>query len=210
MKICLVGNAPLKADQSAIVDRNDMVVRFNRPRTLGGKSGEKFNIWVIANLHGGRKFYLKQRFLRAPYKNTPKQIWFPRDGSVHDELNNGIHAPYEDLSTIDCGDRIKGFNALRQPTLRFDRDFYWRCLQNLGYSPSSAKIKIPSAGFMALCFVQERYPDAEISMVGFGFKGWHGHPWKREKRYTLSLHGKGKLHYTSPSDIPAEHASSQG
>lgn len=195
MRVAIVGNAPLTGDHASLVDAADFVVRFNKPLSWGGRGGRRFDAWVIANGKGGRHFAVQRVFSDAPYRDLPAEIWFPRALDVHPELAADASEGYlERLQDKDFSRRILRANRLRQPVTRFDADFYRHCLtllQEVAGDPGP--VLVPSAGFMALNHVLRRFPAAGITMIGFTFQGWPGHPWDLEREFTCGLAARGQV-----------------
>ncbi|MEI8641665.1 hypothetical protein P4S68_13415 [Pseudoalteromonas sp. Hal099] len=53
------------------------------------------------------------------------------------------------------------------------------------------KAKTPSSGMLAIeHFLKQQ---AQVYIIGFGFKGWKRHPWDLEKQYVASLIAKQKV-----------------
>jgi hypothetical protein len=194
-EVVLVGNAPLVGDHAALVDAADLVVRFNEPRSWGANGGTRFDAWVIANSVGGRHFAVQQTFAAAPYRDLAREIWLPRAVEVHRELRaRHPEAAMSPAAEQDFAGRILARNQLTQPVVRFGADFYRRCLELLQAMPDPpAPTMIPSAGFLALHHVLERHPEARITLVGFTFEGWHGHPWAHEAARVRALAAAGRL-----------------
>lgn len=192
-EITIVGNAALSDDYSMVVDRSDLVVRFNIPRTFNSGSGNRFDIWVIANSAGGSQFAKQKKFLRAVYKDLPSEIWFPRNVEVHRKIRQTHPNGFLGANTeIDFGREILDRNNITTRAVRFDEPFYWNCLRKLKYLTESLDpTMIPSAGFMALIYIVERYKTAKVKLIGFSFEGWRGHPWKTEKKYAKHLEDNG-------------------
>jgi hypothetical protein len=191
-RVALVGNAPLTRDYAALVDASDFVVRFNLPLTWGGRGGTRFDAWVIANGNGGRHFAVRRTFAAAPYRSLPSEIWFPRCVEVHRRLREA-HADgfLKARAEQDFSRRIVNANGLRQPCTYFDAGFYRRSLARLGAAADPTMV--PSAGFMALTHVLERFEDSTVTLVGFTFQGWPGHPWALEEAFARRLEAEGKL-----------------
>jgi hypothetical protein len=196
-RVAVVGNGAVSSDESSLVDASDLVVRFNWPATWAGNSGTPFDIWVIANGRAGRTFAVKRTFVDAPFKHLPRQIWFPRALGLHNNLP--LHPAYGgalgvDAETEDVGNEILHANSLRQPCVRFDANFYSSCIRQLyGDDHSSRYILMPSAGFMATMYVLQNIPFSKLILVGFGFRGWAGHPWDLERSRIQSLEHEGAL-----------------
>jgi len=184
--IVLVGNAALDDDHTKFIDNSNFVIRFNIPLTYGHKSGTRFDAWVIANSGGGRHFAENRIFLNAPYKNQPSQLWFPRDTRIHRELRK--QHPYTTLlkpsAESDYSREIVRLNDLHQEHhVRFSPIFYRECLEVLDtVSRKNDPVRIPSSGFMATYYTLQRYNGAPVTLVGFTFEGWEGHPWHLERQ----------------------------
>jgi hypothetical protein len=200
--ITIVGNAPLAKDLSLFVNSSDIVVRFNWPATWAGNSGTRFDIWVIANGRGGRKFVEQQTFIDAAFKHLPGQIWFPRALGLHKSIPlNPLYggALGVDPESEDVAREILSANELPQPYLHFNESFYSRCIRSLYDNDCPhCYIQMPSAGFMATQYVLENMPDDRLSLIGFGFEGWAGHPWELERSKIKSLANQGVLELIDP------------
>ncbi len=193
--VVVVGNAALCTDRSGLVDDADFVVRFNVPRTWGAESGTRFDAWVLANGRAGRHFARQALFLDAPYRDLPREIWFPRAVEVHRELVEAHEGGFvESLAHDDVSERILRRNRLAQPCLHFGADFYRRCLACLGEEGGLPDpTMIPSAGFLAIRHVLEQMPESRLTLIGFTFEGWPGHPWALEARHVRRLAEAGRL-----------------
>lgn len=196
--IVLVGNAPLKRDHSSLVDRADLVVRFNIPRTYGAGSGTRFDVWTIANTAGGRQLADSQVFKSAVYKDQPSQLWIPRSVDVHKELR-ALHTESETLLTsaseIDFSDEIIRANDLKQLNIvRFPANVYWGCLDILRSAATrQERVRIPSTGFLTIYYVLQILSQRPLIVIGFSFEGWNGHPWHLEKKIVQHWADQGML-----------------
>jgi len=191
-----VGNADLTRDHSSLVDSADCVVRFNIPRTYGSGSGARFDVWVITNAGGAKRFVKKKLFKDAAYKNMPDQLWFPRCVEVHKQLRERY--PVEDSlirkkAEKDFADRIIRTNDLQQTNIvRFPEDIYWGCLDVLSKAAGrGAPVRIPSTGFLSLYYVLYVLKQRPVTLVGFTFEGWVGHPWALEESLVREWHNEG-------------------
>ena len=194
--IVFVGNADLTRDHSSLVDSADFVVRFNIPRTYSSGSGTRFDIWVITNAGGAKRFVKKRMFKDAVYKNQPDQLWFPRCVEVHKQLRERY--PVEESLIVkkaerDFADRIIRTNDLQQTNIvRFSEDVYWGCLEILSKATGrDAPVRIPSTGFLALYYVLYVLKQRPVTLVGFTFEGWKGHPWAIEESLVIGWANEG-------------------
>ena len=196
--IVLVGNAPLKKNHSFLVDNADLIVRFNLPRTYGSESGTRFDAWVIANSGGGRRFVDGRVFINAVYKCKPSQLWFPRCVEVH----KALRAQHPDSQTLltaasetDISDEIIRANDLQQENiLRFSASVYWSCMDVLsGVATRHDPARIPSTGFLTLYYILTILEPQPVTLVGFTFEGWKGHPWHLERKIIHQWSDEGRL-----------------
>jgi hypothetical protein len=56
----------------------------------------------------------------------------------------------------------------------------------------------PSTGLIALLWALETF-GCPINVYGFGFDGWEGHRWDRERAFfeTMQVEGRARLHPTA-------------
>ncbi|MFZ9752264.1 MAG: hypothetical protein ACO3B3_01740 [Cyanobium sp.] len=197
-RLTIVGNAPLSRDLSAFVDQSDLVLRIGWPRTWGGESGSRFDIWVLQNGKGGRGYVESRCFLACPFRDLAREIWFPRALGLHNRIP--LHPSYGgcvvDAALDDISLEILKANDLRQPWIRLDEAFYARCISQLfDLSNPDCVVLMPSTGFLAAHYVFETMPDYRLTMVGFSFEGWPGHPWTLEQAHIASLASQGRLEF---------------
>lgn len=193
-RVVIVGNAPLSGDHSAVIDGADLVIRFNDPQGWGGDAGTRFDIWVLANGGGGRRFIRHRPFLHCAFRDLPKTIWLSRSPEIQREINRTFKAKFKEFGERDFIDRILRANALTQPTRYLGRDTHFRCLDTLARHRSrDALVKVPSAGFLALEQVRQDSPSAEVTLVGFTFQGASVHDWDAERRAVEELSAAGQI-----------------
>jgi len=185
-QITIVGNANLSKDYSNKVNSSDIVVRFNRPRTYGRRSGTRFDIWALVNDGSpGKHFAKRRKFIGAPYKDQPSQVWFPRVVNVNKEIRRIFPNSRQFLAEnteIDYSRKIYTCNALNQQIVRFSRADYVDCINLIRkYSKYNDLIKIPSTGFLVIHYILKRKPIMPVNLIGFSFKGWIGHPFDVER-----------------------------
>lgn len=193
-RVVVVGNGGISRDLSPFVDGSDFVVRFNRPASWGGLGGSRFDAWVIANGRGGCAFARQRSFADSPFRDLPSVIWFPRPLASHRQLpldpaygGARISDPVDD----DVSLNIIESNNLRQTCLCFGKDFYLRCILKLYDLRAAQYVLMPSSGYIAINYVIETMPAADIFLLGFDFQGWDGHPWALEKESVRLMASQG-------------------
>jgi hypothetical protein len=195
-RVVIIGNGGISRDMSPFVDGSDFVVRFNRPASWGGLGGSRFDAWVIANGRGGRAFALQRSFADSPFRDLPSVIWFPRSLALHRQLP--IDPAYGGAMVSDPVDddvsvNIIESNKLQQVCLCFEMSFYLRCVHKLYDLDVTQHVLMPSSGYIAINYVIESMPGADIFLLGFDFQGWAGHPWGLEKESVRLMASQGIL-----------------
>jgi len=195
----IVGNADMTTDRSARIDAADTVIRFNEPNGWGQLAGRKFDIWVLANGNGGRKFIKKLMFADRPFRDLPTEVWFSRDMSVHADINTADEAFLRELGEKDLGVRILKRNGMTQPARHMDKAIYLDCIDMIRTRiPAGRPMQLPSAGFLAIETVLRTRPDDHIVLAGFGFEGGAIHPWDIERAHITQLAEAGRVEMLAP------------
>ena len=113
-------------------------------------------------------------------------MWIPRSVEVHKELR-ALYTEAETMlkvaSEIDFSDEIIQTNNLKQSNIvRFPSNVYWGCLVVLSRAATKQDgVRIPSTGFLTIYYVPHILKQRPLTIIGFSFEGWNGHPWHLEK-----------------------------
>ncbi|WP_268879183.1 hypothetical protein [Jiella pelagia] len=62
----------------------------------------------------------------------------------------------------------------------------------IGYERPERAMSAPSTGLIALVWALETFDDT-IAVHGFGFEGWAGHRWDRERAFFEAMHDAGRI-----------------
>ena len=150
MRICIVGNARsiLERELGAEIDNHDTVVRCNCFSTLSKWSryvGTQTNVWAVSMQ------------LNTPAKMKP---FFGAGGFgfVRGLREVWTHRPSYPQGAID------GFREMVKP---------WNFppvvpVSEKAIDEARQAVPVPSTGYVALLTALDRYPEAEVSVVGFG------------------------------------------
>lgn len=186
--VLIIGNGPVEKDFSETLNSFDRVVRFNMcanmPRFLGHKCTD---LWLVSKGKQGIKFTaafpavdidrVQNVMITDPQPNRFMQFFYrliKRKGSI--DHGDEITLKYSTYANVE---RIthKAKEALLKRLYTFGKPV--------------CKAKAPSSGMLAIeYFLQQQ---AQVYIVGFGFKGWKRHPWNLEKRYVESLIKQHKI-----------------
>ncbi|MTW22772.1 hypothetical protein [Allochromatium palmeri] len=213
--LVVVGSAPLKQDLSARIDACDCVIRFNNCKNYGGHSGTRTNILVLSNTGSPNENRTLPLLLtprteaevaeQLPYLAQAQEVWIARPNPQHILAllrSDGRHLTplgQREVQNLErFGDLAPNMIATqkipREKVRRIPEQLYtrlWRCL--LGFGTTGGII--PSTGMlgieMALNYTALRHHRKYY--IGFGWQGWHGHPWALEERLVNAYVSKGVL-----------------
>lgn len=199
MQIMVVGNAPLNEDFSALIDRADEVIRFNRANNFGGHGGTRTTVLCLANWGEiGRKIAKRRLLTGLPCFPEVREFWFSRP-SFHESSFLWRKHWRRDFDNLDYSNAIVRRNSLRARTrIFFGADIYRRCLELCRIEQDVQIPKMqPSTGFLGLQYVLQRYGacGATITLVGFTFAGWERHPWQAEQAVVEALEHEGRIRW---------------
>ena len=203
-EIAFVGNAPVETDIADRVDGADRVVRFNKARGFGGPTGRRVDDLFLVNVGGQMREWLDDpAFWQAAPVAAARRVTLPV--ACHDPgsglalaaragpgSDDGIN--YEN----DVRRRLRGRPGLVRTLPEWVRLAAIRALAATGPVPS--RPIWPSTGFLALYWYDLAEPDdVRLSVHGYGFSGWPGHPWDRERAWVLRRARAGRLRLHDPA-----------
>jgi hypothetical protein len=174
-ELVIIGNAPPAGDLSAQVDRADVVIRFNACRHFAtGMTGNRTTVLVLRGaLEVGDRFGADPAAIPVAVSGTLREVWFL-------------------YGTAAQQSRIMHTHGLQGRTARIvDPGF----VETVGREMELPGDKMPSAGMIAiaLALLNPDYGGHRVGIAGFGWKGWHGHDWERERNFCESLARWGQL-----------------
>lgn len=204
-RITIVGNGELPPGAADVIDRSDIVIRFNDCRSLG-PGGTRTDVVAVCNTgRPGREMTDGTDWRESEGVRHAAAIWSVRDPTKFAEMEPDIRAHWPELTDF-CADYTPGFAAIARETgkshIVISRDVHERLDVALeAYKP--APYVCPSTGLFAIAHVLESVSgdDDEVAIAGFGHKGWSGHPFAAEQQLVEALAGKGRLKRISPTSI---------
>ena len=183
-KLAIVGNAPLEKGQAAIIDACEWVVRFNEWKNHRGDSGQRVDVLCVTNTGNPAEIFIRDRLIgSAPFLSHVSEIWFPRDFPAHQQQARQFDRTYPDRKLLDRSDEIVASNQLHEKRIvRFSSELNQQVFAALR-ARSATPFLCPSTGALTIAHGLEdpRFAGYEKLLFGFGFQGWHGHPWEAEK-----------------------------
>lgn len=202
--LVLVGAAPCSIDYTPLIDRADLVLRFNECKQFGGNVGTRTDILCISNMGSPARRYIANRPMLGLAPVRSARVWFPRHVDVCLDhvsrmihLDPGLRSQWPDLDFRDYSDEIIRVNDLGHGGVeRFSKELnagLFRSLAERGGPPFFS----PSTGIFAVARVigDPAFADHRVHLVGFGFSGWTGHPWRAEQALVANYVWQGRLTY---------------
>ncbi|MCQ8184458.1 hypothetical protein [Parvularcula maris] len=189
----MVGNAPGVDDQSADIDAHDRVIRFNNACGLDAGRGSKLSDLVLINCGGQMKEWLStddftdgSAFSRADRIVLPIP---PEPGHDPETVANEDAANYAREAT-------ERFEKAGKEVLVLPPRFEAEARVITGGAP-------PSTGLIILHWLLTNEEPQPITCFGFGFAGWSGHDFDRERNYFRQAERRGLIRLTPPGRLRA-------
>jgi hypothetical protein len=202
--LVLIGAAPCSIDYSPLINHADLVVRFNECKQFGGNVGTRTDILCISNMGSPARRYIAQRPMRGLEPLRTAKIWFPRNTDVcldhvsrMMEEDPGLRSAWRDLDFRDYSAEITEANDLGHGGIeRFSKELNARVFRSLE-RPGDLPFFAPSTGILAVARVlgDPAFADHRVHLVGFGFAGWTGHPWRAERAFVANSVWRGRVAY---------------
>ncbi|MCZ7858274.1 Urease operon accessory protein [Agrobacterium sp. 22-209-1] len=204
-QITIVGNGELPPGAARLIDRSDIVIRFNDCRSLG-LGGTRTDVVAVCNTgRPGREMSEGTEWRESDGVRQAAAIWSVRDPAKFAEMEPGIRARWPELTDF-CADYTAAFAAIARAGGKshvvIHRGVHERLDVALeAYAP--APYVCPSTGLFAIAHVLENVSDEddEVAIAGFGHQGWSGHPFTAEQQLVEALAGEGRLKRISPTSI---------
>ncbi|MBU3694719.1 MAG: hypothetical protein FGM40_07825 [Rhodocyclaceae bacterium] len=202
--LVVVGNAPLTIDYSDLIDSSDVVVRMNECKNYSSFAGGKTTIICVNNMGPPAWRYAHDKsFQNSPLCRKADEYWFVRSMAVHEAFRAKYCPRYPREKIYDMTDIIIESNGLQSKICRRFSPYFNKIVFSVlikAYLNNRSKgqwFVIPSTGFFAIQFIlsEPSFQDFQKHLVGFGFEGWPGHPWRSEKKIVSDYTRDGLLRY---------------
>lgn len=192
-EIMIVGNGEVPQGAAARIDAADLVIRFNDCRTYG-PAGERTDVVAICNTgRPGKARLASAEWVEHPAVVQAGAIWSVRDPEKFESLRPVLAVSHPELDDF-CDDYTAEFDALCR-TLGKEHVVIGRAVHEAleEQLEAPAPYVVPSSGMIVIAFALATYPDADVTLAGFGHEGWDGHPFDAERRLVERLVGEGRL-----------------
>ena len=193
--VSLVGNAPTDRDRAAAIDRSDVVIRINDCFGLGGVNGSRISHLFLINCGGQMREWLDDPgFADRPAVAGAGEILFP----IHPDKDDLIEPPLgadERMApdarnwAAEAGEMLR---AGGRPVTLVDVAIFLRASAIIGNGRTERHMSAPSTGLIALVWALETFSDP-IDVYGFGFEGWPGHRWDKERAFFERMRDEGRV-----------------
>ena len=197
-EIAFVGNGPVATDVADAVDGADWVVRFNKTRGYGGPTGRRVDDLFLVNCGGQMHEWLRDdAFWRARPVSAARYVSLPV-ASPYRQSGLAIYARSgpRDRDGVNFETDVRRRLRDRGASVRTLPDAMRRdaiaALSRIGDGPDGPIW--PSTGFLALYWYDRMTdPAATLTLYGYGFTGWPGHPWARERAWVERRARSGRI-----------------
>lgn len=205
-KLLIIGNGPVFNHYEPLLNDAKVIVRFNSAKRIGDYDHGRQTILAICNTGAPGKYFLNQNYLeKSDDFNQCESLLIPRVERCHIEHFNTIKKSfpkYHKKELKSYSDEILPYlKASAKNVILISEELNKKCFEKIK-AISKKPFICPSTGFITLNYILENsnFADYEIHLLGFGFRGWKGHPWAAERQIIrkLSLEKRIILH-TEPN-----------
>lgn len=191
----IIGNGKVQSDITSMIDKADVVVRFNDTNNYAENTGTKTTFWVISS----NKFLINQRISGSQTLGNKKQIAIkemigntqsllfsiPPFYPVQPETQKNM---FKRIVSEDRKERIEAvsnflqhFESTEHPfrIIEFPNKYIFDIAPEI-WAPNWT---CPSNGYLITRMFADdaTYYKHKKYLVGFSWEGWEGHPWILEK-----------------------------
>lgn len=204
-RIAIVGNGEFPPGTARLIDRSDIVIRFNDCRSLG-LGGTRTDVVAVCNTgRPGREMTEGAEWRESDGVRQAAAIWSVRDPAKFAEMEPDIRARWPELTDF-CVDYTAAFAAIARAGGKSHVVIHREVHERLDVALEAYKPEpyvCPSTGLVAIAHVLETVSgeDDEVAIAGFGHQGWSGHPFSAEKQLVETLAVARRLKRISPTSI---------
>ena len=200
-RICVIGNAELLSNSTQFVDNSEVVIRINDCKNYTGLSGRKTDLVFVNNTgEPARRLVVNAPFQNQELFSHVDKFVFVRDIKVHRRFLLATEQERYLNLIDDHADEIVHHNEIlsnRTDKLskKFNLDVFRAIWQERKRRWIPGPFIMPSTGIFAVMYAVglKEMLGYDVTLIGFTFHGWKGHPWSSEKRLCAELANKGIL-----------------
>ncbi|KQV83881.1 hypothetical protein [Rhizobium sp. Root1220] len=191
----IVGNGGISEEAAAAVATADFVIRFNECRSYLSSPGRTDAVAVCNTGRPGKAMVASEQWRKHPAVREATAIWSVRDPEKFAALRGPLAVSHPELDDF-CDDYTSQFNAfcvdVGKAHVVVDKLIHEGVDAALAaYHPES--YVVPSSGMIIIAEVMNKFPDAHISLAGFGHAGWEWHPFAAERQLVDSYVATGRV-----------------
>jgi hypothetical protein len=180
----IVGNGEIGGEGAAAVAAADFVIRFNECRSYEASPGRSDVVAVCNTGRPAKAMLGSQQWREHPAVREAAAIWSVRDPDKFAALRVPLALSHPELDDF-CDDYTNQYNSFCDDAGKshvvVDKLIHEGVDQALkAFDP--APYVVPSSGMIVIAEVMDKFPDAYISLAGFGHQGWEWHPFAAERQ----------------------------
>ncbi|PSH63343.1 Urease operon accessory protein [Phyllobacterium brassicacearum] len=194
-RIAIVGNGPVANETAPIIDSHDFIIRFNDCRSFGSGATRTDVVAVCNTGRPAKKMLASQEWRSHAGIVDASEIWSVRDPEKFAQLRPALALSHPELDDL-CDDYTDQFTAFCTETGKrhtvIDKTIHEAVDKTLAdYQP--APYVVPSSGMIVIGNVLDRFPEADVTLAGFGHEGWEWHPFAAERKLVDSYCATGRV-----------------
>lgn len=193
----IVGNGEIAHEVAPVIDRADMVIRFNGARNFE-MAGNRTDVVAVCNTGRPARAMLQDQAWRdsVPVRDCAA-IWSVRDPQKFREIKPDVLADFPDLVDF-FDDYTEDFDSFSRQSGKAHNVLSAQVQDGVeeelkAYHP--ARYVVPSSGMVVMAHVlhDPAFAGDEIAFAGFSHQGWDGHPFDAERQLVDAYVTSGRL-----------------
>jgi hypothetical protein len=193
----IVGNGNVESDITSVIDKADIVIRFNNINNYDENTGTKTSFWVLSSnmflinqhIFGSQILGNKKNITIKEMIRTTRSLLFSIPPLYPFQLEKDIKMFSNDKENrvVAVSNFLQHYESTKHPNriIEFPNMYVFDIAPEIW----SSKWVSPSNGYLfTRMFVDDpTYYNHKKYLVGFSWEGWEGHPWILEKLYLEKL-----------------------
>ena len=197
-RIVIIGNGIIEDGLCGIIDRADIVIRFNEPVFRPSIAGTKTDIlFAVSSGQAMQRWVSSENYLSIPYVASAREIILPFAPSIIEKYHPqpGLVRRLKGRRSDWTREAVSMFAQANKLVSVLPDAMYYRCCEELQIDEQSRKIFFPSTGFIAIQHCLQTYPSSSwrLEICGFTWEGWKRHNWQAEKGWVEAAARRGQM-----------------
>lgn len=181
--IAVIGNGAIDHRYAATIEAHDLIIRFNDCRNFQD-CATRTDVVAVCNIgRAAKKLLASPEWRNCQCVSEASEIWSTRDPLILPAMKRRLADSHPDLDDL-CDNHTDDFGLFCEQTKKqhvvIPQSSYEAVVLELAAYWNGSYVT-PSSGVIAISGALARFPNASITLAGFGHEGWEGHPFSAEK-----------------------------